>query len=181
MRVTIPRHADYDSAALPTELTRQVENGAHNTITRRLCQCAFFKKAIFACALRRSDFGLPWIFLARETVLWSTWGGCRARGSDRGQRRTKSDAPIVPGWQSVREGLPTHAQASIRSSSPSRPLGPHRLRGLYQGARRAPSAFVVCNVTAPLTVDCGGVPAGNLKLPPPIRTGISLCPIRLWI
>lgn len=44
-----------------------------------------------------------------------------------------------------------------------------------------PPAFVVCNVTAPLTVDCGGVPAGNLKLPPPIRTGISLYPIRLWI
>ena len=28
VRVTIPRHADYDSAALPTELTRQAENSA---------------------------------------------------------------------------------------------------------------------------------------------------------
>lgn len=32
VRVTIPRHADYDSAALPTELTRQVENAAQNSI-----------------------------------------------------------------------------------------------------------------------------------------------------
>lgn len=32
VRVTIPRHADYDSAALPTELTRQVENAVQNII-----------------------------------------------------------------------------------------------------------------------------------------------------